>query len=120
MSRLLSTNNRNPFKQQSNMKQITITVGGNEYPYVETMGAMLSFKEETGVEPSTITPNDIDTNLKYMYHVTRSACRREGVGFPYTFEGFIDALESVEYIRLVTAIAKYAEEALKGDDAKNV
>lgn len=102
------------------MKQITILIGNNEYPYVETMGAMLSFKEEFGIEASAIEAGNIEQNLQYMYHVVRSACHRQGIPFDMSFEEFCDNLEGLEYTRVRAEIARRLERVLKGDsDEKN-
>ena len=65
-------------------KQLSINVKGTEYPYIETMGALLSFNRETGLD----MPVNLEDNLKYMYHalsvpstararkrVTKKTCR---------------------------------------------
>lgn len=82
-------------------KQKTITVAGVEYPYIETMGALLDFQEETG----KLEPAGLAENLKYIYCVVRSACRRLGREFDMTFQEFADSLDPVEFDRLITAIS---------------
>ena len=103
------------------MKQMTILIGNDEYPYVETMGAMLSFKEAFGIEASAIEADNIEQNLQYMYHVVKSACKRQGTPFEMTFTEFCDNLEGLEYTRVRAEMARRLERVLKGDsDEKNV
>lgn len=78
---------------------LEIEVNGKRYPYRETMGAMLSFKEETGLD----APVDTEDSVKYMYHVVKSNCRRNGE----------------EFIRITAALAERANENKDGDAEKN-
>ena len=61
------------------------------------MGAALAFKQETGLDE----PGDEEDLLKYMYHVVKSNCRREGREFNLSFQDFIDGLDSDEFLRFV-------------------
>lgn len=79
----------------------TIIVAGKEYPYVETMGALLDFQDETG----KLEPAGLAENLKYIYCVVRSVCRRNGQEFTLTFQEFVDALDPAEFDRLIKAIS---------------
>ena len=38
-------------KQQPANRPIEIEINGEKYPYIETMGAMVGFKQETGLTP---------------------------------------------------------------------
>ena len=52
-------------KQQPANRPIEIEINGEKYHYIETMGAMMGFKQETGLD----APVDTEDNVKYMYHV---------------------------------------------------
>ena len=94
---------------------LEIEVNGKRYPYRETMGAMLSFKEETGLD----APVDTEDSVKYMYHVVKSNCRRNGEEFKLSFQEFADALDGEEFIRITAALAERANENKDGDAEKN-
>lgn len=93
---------------------LEIEVNGKRYPYRETMGAMLSFKEETGLD----APVDTEDSVKYMYHVVKSNCRRSGEEFKLSFQEFADALDGEEFIRITAALAERANENKDGDAEK--
>lgn len=99
------------------MKKVHLNFEGKKYPYIETMGAMLSFKSETGIEPTAIAANDTENNLKYIYHVVRAQCRRNGEEFKYSFEEFADRLEYGDYIQLLNDLNQVVMEqmAAKGE-----
>lgn len=78
----------------------TLTLAGEDYPYIETMGGLFDFQEETG----KLEPSGLEENLKYMYHTVRSACRRYRKEFSMTFQEFVDALDPAEFVRVITAI----------------
>lgn len=88
-----------------NNARLEIEVDGKRYPYRETMGAMLSFKEDTGLD----APVDTADSVKYMYHVVKSNCRREGIEFGLSFQEFADALDGEEFIRITSALAEKAK-----------
>ena len=103
--------NRQPStEKQYTMKQLKITIRGEKYPYQETMGAIMAFKKETGMEPSQISPDDTETNLKYMYHVVKYSCKVEGVEFKMSYEEFCNRLHALEYTEIMLAIADQVKE----------
>lgn len=91
--------------RNTNTAQIVINLNGEKYPYRETMGAMLAFKEETGHD----APVDTADSVRYMYHVVKSNCRREGREFKLSFQDFADALDGDEFIRITAVLAARAE-----------
>ena len=103
-------------KQQPASRPIEIEINGEKYPYIETMGAMISFKQETGLD----APVDMEDTVKYMYHVVKSVCRRENRTFDLSFEQFSDGLEGDEYLRVTAALAAKASGNTKEGDEKNV
>lgn len=100
---------------KQNKKQLTITVNGQEYPYIETMGALLGFKNETGLD----IPADLEDNLKYMYHVVKAVCRREKREFDMSFGEFADGLDAEEFNRVLQAINANGDGEAGNDGKKN-
>ncbi|MEG0807658.1 MAG: hypothetical protein RR410_04825 [Alistipes sp.] len=81
---------------------IRIKIYDKEYPYLPTMGAMLAFKEETGIEVTDVSPADSLLNAKFAYFVVKYAClhtREEAFGL--SFEEFCSGLSTDEYYRVV-------------------
>lgn len=79
----------------------TITLINKQYPVIMTMGAMLEFKQLTGMELADLEQNDWANLNLYFYCLVKSSCRREKVDFP--FENpmeFADALDLQEFTRL--------------------
>lgn len=85
-------------------KIIEIEINGVKYPYLETCGSLLDFKQETGLD----SPVDLEDNIKYIYFVVRSACRRSGKTFEMSFQEFADSLDLEEFTRLMQEIAARA------------
>lgn len=103
-------------KQQNTIakRQIEIEINDRKYPYLETMGAMMSFKQETGLD----APVDLEDQVKYMYHVVKSACRRKGEEFTLSFQEFADGLTGDEFLRVTAELAEQSGQTGK-DDEKN-
>lgn len=94
-------------KKQNNRK--IIVIGGQEYTYRETMGSIVAFKSETGLD----TPEDLEDILKYMYHVVKSNCSREHKEFNMSFQEFLDALDADEFQRFTGIVNQEKEESEK-------
>ncbi len=108
----MSEKNNNTAVKAKTVKTYSIEVAGKKYPYRETMGAMLSFNEETGLE----APVTMKDQLKYMYHVLKSQGRRsDGVPFDLSFEEFTDGLNADDYLNLIADM----EAAVTEDEEKN-
>lgn len=103
-------------KQQPASLQIEIEINGEKYPYIETMGAMMGFKQETGLD----APVDMEDTVKYMYHVVKAVCRREKRPFDLSFEEFADGLDGDEFLRVTAALAAKTSGNVKEGDGKNV
>lgn len=102
-------------KQQPANRLIEIEINGEKYPYIETMGAMMGFKQETGLD----APVDMEDTVKYMYHVVKAVCRREKRPFDLSFEEFADGLDGEEYLRVTAALAAKTSGNAKEGDGKN-
>ncbi len=101
---------------------VNINIKGVSYPYYETMGAMLDFKTQTGIDVADVKPKDTELQLKYMWLTVNAAAKRSGVAAPQcTFEEFTCDLTGVEYLRVqkenAEAVAKVLNE--QGADSKN-
>lgn len=73
------------------MRQLTIR--GKQYPFRTTMGALLAFKREKGVELSQVAPGDIEANLYFVYLCFLSTCRADGTQIDIGFEEFCDYVD---------------------------
>ncbi len=74
------------------MKTIKIEIDGKEYPMRLTMGAMSIFAKETGKDVSEMSGDVLDMGV-FVYGCVKSACRKDGVNFPYTLEEFLDSCD---------------------------
>ena len=97
-------------------KQVEIEINGKKYPYLETMGAMMSFHQETGLD----APVDLEDQVKYMYHVVKSACRRYEEEFSLSFQEFADGLTGDEFLRIMAELENQSGPQDGKDDEKNV
>ena len=102
-------------KQNTAKRQLEIVINGEKYHYIETMGAMLDFKQETGKD----MPDGLEETLKYMYHVVKSVCRRENKPFELSFDDFADGLDADEFNRVFLGLAGPAPEEGKEGGKKN-
>lgn len=73
-------------------RKLTIHVGGADYPAYMTMGALRRYKRATGAEASGVDTTDLDSALTFLYCLTASACRAEGVAFDMDEDTFADSL----------------------------
>lgn len=66
------------------MRKNTLVVQGKEYPCRVTMGAMVEFKRNTGVDITLGTTNiDMELIMWLIYCCLRSACRADSVEHPF-------------------------------------
>ena len=98
------------------MKQIKITIGGVEYPYQETCGALLAFKRETGLDITQVAPDDTENNMRYMHQVVKHTCKLTGQEFNMSFEEFVDKFHSLEYSQLLIDIQEQVAEFKETND----
>lgn len=78
-----------------------ITLNGKKYPAYQTMGALRRFKQITGLDLATAGA-DIDHMTTYIYCVLVSACKRDGIPFPYdSVDDFADNLLQDDFTALV-------------------
>lgn len=84
------------------MRQLTIR--GKQYPFRTTMGALLAYKRERGVELSQIDPADIEANLYFVYLCFLSTCRADGTQIEITFEEFCDYVD-IDQLAELTGVA---------------
>ena len=100
------------------IRKITITAGGREYPCYATMGAAVQFRQETGRDIEDM--HGTSDFAIYIYCCAVSACRREHIDFKLSLQEFCDAVLIDDLNRLNTAMsAAYSgAEAADGDGGK--
>lgn len=81
------------------------------------MGAMLRFRQQTGKEITQIDGGFSDM-LTYLWCCTVSACKRDGVEFPYTLMDFADRLTPDDLTAWTEAMRADAPEAEADDGEK--
>lgn len=90
------------------MKKIKITVNGAEYPAYSTMGALLRFKRETGLEFSEVKPDAPSNMVTYLYCCVKSACAHEGKPLDMELLDFADSITAED-------LAAWAESLYEGE-----
>lgn len=93
--------------------QFNITVKGEDYPCLLTMGVHQDFKRATGKE---LSEADEDTVLTAVYFCAKSVAVREGNKLPWTLEQFPYYLSMEEGAAAIGAWIK----ALTGQDADTI
>lgn len=86
------------------MTKTKIKVGGKEYPFRVTMGALLRFKRETGHDVSQLKGDDLGEQLTLLWCCVASACDVDGVEFGLSVWEFADRLEPAESAELMGVI----------------
>lgn len=94
-------------KETQKIEKISaIRIYDKTYPAYQTMGAMLAFKANCGKDVSEMGSGDTSLITTYLYFVVRSACRREGVEFPFTeINDFADGISLDDFTAWSLSIA---------------
>ena len=74
------------------MRRYEITVDGTSYPFVQTMGAMLRFKDMTGKDFSEFDASKTSDTVAWIWCCAVSGSKREGKQFPMTMEEMADMM----------------------------
>lgn len=74
------------------MKRYEITVDGTAYPFVQTMGAMLRFKDVTGKDFSEFDASKTSDTVAWIWCCAVSGSKREGKQFPLSMEEMADLM----------------------------
>lgn len=69
-----------------------VIINGAEYPFRTTMGAMLRFKREHGIDLGELEQTDVEGLLKFMWCCIKSACSADSVEFSLSFDEFADCI----------------------------
>lgn len=101
------------------MRCVEIEINGVSYPCVQTMGAMLRFKELTGREATEIDPRSLSDLCRFLWCCIVSACRRQGREFPMSLMDFADAVGSEELARWQESFESVEREESAADEKKN-
>ncbi|MDD3038649.1 hypothetical protein [Bacteroides sp.] len=94
-----------------------IIISTKAYPSRVTMGAMIDFKRETGIDVNEIG-TDIGQLTMFMYCCARSACRADKVDFQLTFEEFADGINLEDFTAFQNAMAADEGNTKKKKEAK--
>lgn len=74
------------------MAKVEITINGKAYPCMQTMGAMLRFKQETGKEATEMDGGFTDL-CTYLWCCIVSACKADGIDFDLSLMEFADSID---------------------------
>lgn len=100
---------------------VTIVADGESYPCTPTKGAWLLFRELTGREVSQIRADSLTDLFTYLYCCVKAGCRRQGVDFGHTLEGFADMCDASEVIAWGKALSDGKEaEGTVSDEKKSL
>ena len=99
------------------MLKFNVTINGKAYPCVETMGALLRFKEETGRELTELAKNPSDVAI-YLWCCVRSGCKRDGIEFPLSLMEFADNIDE-ETVNAWFAVKQAEVQKKTAETAKN-
>lgn len=101
------------------MARYEITVDGIAYPFVQTMGAMLRFKDVTGKDFSEFDASKTSDTIAWIWACAASSSKREGRQFPLSMEEMADLMtveDMKECVRMITESRR--KEAGEGADEK--
>ena len=87
------------------MKRYEITVDGTAYPFVQTMGAMLRFKQVTGKDFSHFEVGNTADAIAWIWSCAVSASKREGKQFPLTMEEMADLMTVEDMNECIRSLA---------------
>ena len=60
-----------------------VKINGEDYPFRLTIGSMVAYKRDTGEDFSRFNGEDMEKMLHIIFHGIKSACKADGVEFPY-------------------------------------
>lgn len=84
-----------------------------EYPFRQTMGALLRFKHETGKDASkAMSEGDLSAIITFFYCCVKSACNADNVKCDLTLEDFADNIDA-ETLNAFTAAVQKENDAKK-------
>lgn len=92
------------------MKKTKITINGVEYPFRQTMGSMVRFKQMQGIEVAEIKEGDTENLCAYFYCIIKSACNADGVEFKDDFLSFCDKLTAEDIAEMTRQFEEGNEE----------
>ncbi|MGM9796552.1 MAG: hypothetical protein ACI3ZY_03040 [Parabacteroides sp.] len=87
-----------------------VTIDGKNYPFRLTIGATVDYKRDTGEDFSKFNGEDMEKMLHIIFHGIKSACKTNGVEFPYQSPDDI-----ADYIEVREAIDILASAGLNSD-----
>lgn len=84
-------------------KKVVVEIEGKEYPCFQTMGALMLLEQETGKRDVQECKTLCDL-MTFLWACCKSACRREGIPFPYGVDDFADNLSPEDLAAWVLAM----------------
>ena len=60
-----------------------VTIKGKRYPFRLTIGAMVAYKKAVGEDFSKFNGEDMEKMLHIIFYGIKSACKADGIEFPY-------------------------------------
>ena len=99
-------------------KKIEVTINGVAYPCRWTMGAMLLFKQQTGREATTVTPEAVSDMITLIWCCIKSASRHERIDFNLSLEDFADGITPDEATTMFSVLGSDDAQDEGGDEKK--
>ena len=93
-----------------------LTIGGKEYPCRMTMGAMVEFKNETGMEVTDIEKGGMSAYVTFIWCCVRSACRADAIAFDLSIIEMADLMDLGDFARLQSEL--FALQPVQGQEQK--
>ena len=66
-----------------------VKINGKDYPFRLTIGSMVAYKRDTGEDFSKFNGEDMEKMLHIIFYGIKSACKADGIEFPYQSPGEI-------------------------------
>lgn len=100
------------------MARYEITIDGVTYPFVQTMGAMLRFKDVTGKDFSEFDQSKTSDAIAWIWACAASSSKREGRQFPLSMEEMADLMTIEDMSECVRMISEARKEEGEATDEK--
>ncbi len=94
-----------------------IKINGKTYPARMTIGAMIAYKRDMGEDFTQFKGDDMEKLGCIVYHAIRTACKADGLAFP--FDKPEDLLDCIELEQAAEVLGFKAAEENGADGAKN-
>ena len=79
-----------------------VKINGKDYPFRLTIGATIAYKRDTGEDFTKFSGEDMEKMLSIIFNGIKSACKTDGIEFPYQspdeIADYIDVREGVDIL----------------------